>query len=178
MSFRSCLITRSNNTDPCSRLSRLASWFTAKLLQVIASTVILGFRFRREFWPRFYFLPDMYVFEKWASSLMRGRVGLSLEVLCLLHRSFSMGYPRCHSFQVRRHGPHTERRQTLRTHRVIAVVYWLLRSNGSLFNDIILCLQCRNLATAVSFSHHDTILIAERKSRIKLVGWLISLLHS
>jgi hypothetical protein len=46
-------------------------------------------------------------------------------------------------------GPHGKRRQLHRKHCIIVVVYRLLRSNGSLFTDVITCLVCRCLATAV-----------------------------
>jgi hypothetical protein len=53
-----------------------------------------------------------------------------------------------------RHGSHRKRRRPNRKHRIIVTVYRPLLGNGSLFNNIIVCLPFPNLTTAVSFSHH------------------------
>jgi hypothetical protein len=66
----------------------VAVGLSVKSLLALARIVILDFRSRRDFSPRFFSL-DMYVFRNWASSSTRGGVGLSVEALNLLHRSFS-----------------------------------------------------------------------------------------
>jgi hypothetical protein len=43
------------------------------LLLALASTVILGFRSRRDILSRFLFLLDMYLFEKWGLLFDKGR---------------------------------------------------------------------------------------------------------
>jgi hypothetical protein len=52
---------------------------------------------------------------------------------------------------------HRNQRMPHRKHHVIVVVYRLLHSSGSLFNDVIACLLCHCLAVAVSSGFHVTI---------------------